>query len=196
MNDHFYVLCDETTKKTNFPQYLLEKQYRNAGLSVNGFQQVFDKKGSILDVVKDSDIIITSPIKRAMQTCLLTYNDYLIDKSVYVMPLVTETSDSVENKGIWLPHIINNPDTICYRNSDKLDYKYFWFSNYNAKWWCSSFRNNVDYRIKEFKKFLKQPEFTNKQVTIYTHWGFINCLTGLDIKNYDYVKLVYNQDEL
>ena len=183
-------------REINKAEKICVPQFRNAGLSPKGFEAVIQSRHN-LNVIP-VDYILCSPLKRALQTCLLTYNtDSDFNNHIHVCPLIMEHHNYIENKGIEVSEIQSDPDIMCYKNFSKLEWdRYFWFglTEPKIKWWKYNFRNNIEQRIQLFKDMLKDPMFTDKIIMVYTHWGFINKLLGICPENYESIVITFDQD--
>jgi hypothetical protein len=103
-----------------------------------------------------------------------------------------EQYDGIENKGVTVEEIKTNPEIMTYSNYKNINWdKYFYTKD---KWWGIKFRTNVSARVNEFKKILTSNEFTNKEIVVYTHWGFITEFLNYSTKNYEFVSCEFDQD--
>src|SRR5258706_8103611 len=101
-----------------------DQKFINAGLSPMGFQSVITQRESLLKKINDADILFCSPIKRSLQTCLLTYQSQQLNQNIYLLSLLTEFGDSLENNGVFIDVIQQDPDIISFDHSKKCDYTY------------------------------------------------------------------------
>jgi broad specificity phosphatase PhoE len=173
--------------------------FLDATLSGNGYAQVIENRAKKLEQIGKADFIFCSPLKRAIQTCLLTYNTNQIDSNIYLLPLLMEFDKTFECEGVPVPQLLSDPELLTYENSTKLNCDYFWTSNPNkttGEWYNLDFRYNLHGRIEQFFQLLKNKEFTNKTLHVYSHAGFIGNIPGFNqnIHNYHTVKVTFNQD--
>ncbi len=176
-----------------------ENLFINASLSAEGFKQIFNKYKLPMHAI-NADFIFCSPIKRAIQTALLTYYDMdLDDKPIHILPLITEFGESPENIGVSQAKQQNDPEIICYKNYACIDWdQYFWQGNtpenkQSGEWWNESFRLNINKRISDLKIILSHQQFKNKSVILFTHYAFIKEFTGEKKGNYKMVEAKYDQ---
>lgn len=177
------------------PNVSLEK-FRNAGLSPYGMDSISYWRNDKLSKMGNIDYIFTSPLKRAIETCLLTHI-HSANKPVYVMSLLTEFGGG-DSEGDYVHNIKTDVDIITFPNYNKLEFdKYFWVDNPHQAsgiWWEVSFRDDLYNRMNKFKEFLKNPEFTNKSIAMYAHGGIFGALLGIGAYNYQTTKFKYNQE--
>jgi len=162
-----------------------ENNFFNSGLSLMGYKSVLKHGLNLWNKVETLEpqetLIVCSPIKRALQTCLLSLLSYASSASlfstpprIYVMPMVMEAGDTAENNGICIDALKTDPDIILmiediyskmgWDETDEqnlLDYSYFYSGNTpklpNHRWWDMSYRdNNAFRRAHEFESFLER----------------------------------------
>jgi broad specificity phosphatase PhoE len=187
---HAQSTANFNLSKSNPESEKLEK-FTNSGLSPLGIIDVVKNRTEHLSNVGKVDYIFSSPLKRAIETCLLTHIDSL-DQPVYVMALVTEFADNPDCTGDYIESIKSDVDITSFPNCEKLDFEiYFWKNNphrESGKWWELSFRYDLHGRVGKLIEFLKNPEFTGKTVSIFAHCGVVSALLGFGIQNYKTVK--------
>ena len=117
------------------------------------------------DVFEDADLIVTSPLTRAMQTAG-ALNGSLEDPRFLVTPLCTERWSATCDEGS--------------RKSELLD-RMPWLSSWQGmedlaeEWWPTS-KENVPARVNEFLKFLrKRPE---RRIVVVSHGCFLSWIVG------------------
>ena len=177
-----------------------EMTFINAGLSSVGYEQIIKTRQSKLEKIGTADYIFCSPLKRAMQTCLLTYNETNVNCPIYLMSLLTEFDKTPECEGVPVISILKDPELMTYKNSALINLDYFWLYNDNNKvtgeWYNNTFRWDLYNRISKFFEFMKLDKFTGKVIHVYSHAGFIGNVNNIKrgINNYQTVKVVYNQE--
>lgn len=174
--------------------YLIRKHESSFALTPNGIMDILKRKENKLNLVNNVDYIFTSPLKRAIQTCLYTHTR--MDYPIYVLSLITEY-DSIGEK---IENIKKDVDLFCFQNFENIDFNTY-FGAYNrhhpfGEWWKHEFicQENLPRRINLFKEFLKNPLFTNKTLSFYTHAGFILGIFGICVNNYDTIRVCFNQE--
>jgi len=186
----------------------------NAPLSVAGLQAVEKHRNDLWRhihwVAGERDIrIFCSPIKRALQTCLVSLDCegaaplFKEKGKVKVSPIamVMETGNSCENEGILEATIKQDTDFDKelhgqHIGNEIMDWSHFYDGQKikppNPEWWDKDYRNNIEQRVKEFNKLLKYraKHWGNKPpkgecIVVFSHWGFTLGLAGTgDMKNF------------
>ncbi len=165
---------------------------KNSALSTSGFESIVLHRQSKLK--HNIDYIFTSPLKRAIETCLLTYNTVDTKNPIYVTPFLVEHSDTIDCAGISVDEMKTDVDILTYRNYKKLDYETYFPKDENKDWSNINFRMDSDKRVADFLKILSSDKFTNKTVGVFSHHNFIAHFTGLYIENYKTIRFKYDQD--
>jgi hypothetical protein len=198
---HGVSTANEYNKKYNM--FATDEKYINSGLSKYGKFTLKILKEKMLEDIGNSDFIFTSPLKRAIETCLMVYN-LPIDKNIEILPLVTEIGyNLIENKGVPLLELQNDEDLNKMNNYNKIIFD----SNsvYYNYGWKNELGNPIDwidldsdvlkypfYRIIQFKLFLSNPIFRGKKITIFSHSNFILKLTNKKVNNLGKVTFKFN----
>lgn len=175
-----------------------DNSYRDPPISITGMQNIETNKSKIQSIVPISDLIISSPLLSALQTCLLSL-DKNMNKPIYVVPLFTEIGDYAENMGIK-----ENINDESIRNTAN-------YNNVNIEL-LSSFREWEDLTgvMSEKNKaerlnmiddnFTKSIEMHGKTITIFSHKNLIanllyrNNPDAIKINNLDGVRTVYDTE--
>lgn len=195
---HSHSTANEYYEKYGMPPD--DPWYKNAKLTSKGIDMVIQNKEKLLTALNNPDIILTSPLKRTVQTALLLY-DKFNGKEINLVPLVSETGEHVENKGAGLESLFNDAEVSKMPNFESVKFNDY----YNAGWnenriikqdlWNDDIKfNDINYRIKEFKKLMSDNRFTNKSVVIFSHRDLIYNLLGYNISNLDIISFTFNQD--
>ena len=183
-----------------------EMSFRDTALCPDGIEKVIQKREKLKEELGVIDAILTSPLKRCVQTTLLTYQD-VKDKSVYpiyVMSLLMEYSSGPDSTGVPMSQLCSDPDIFSYRHFHSLNFEYL-IEGYQSKnfsknefidigiEWCA-----LDYRIntkrtKWFFEFIKK-HFMDRRIHVISHGLFIHSVIGQIIDNYDTVKIIYNTE--
>src|SRR5437868_11233882 len=98
-----------------------DPKYINAGLSNLGKYQVEMVQSEMLKYIQNPDIILTSPLKRAIQTCLLAYKDQKIDK-IKIAAIVSELIKLTENTLVSRNINKNDPEIKSLPNYASIDW--------------------------------------------------------------------------
>jgi hypothetical protein len=196
------------------------KSYKNPGLSSKGYETIFRSRNVIKDYIGNPDIIISSPLKRAIQTCLLVFNSE-ITTPIRLVPLVTEFENIIENKGNARNILKIDPELIGHINFKNIDfsndknnllyYDFGWRRVFESGWendsskikvldkslsWFESDNQiilNEDMRIETFKEFLSNSEFSSKTIVIFSHTSFIKKLFNKFPDNLATVSFTFDQ---
>jgi broad specificity phosphatase PhoE len=197
--------------------------YRNSGLSGKGVDMINNGREKIKEKLGNSDIILLSPLKRAIQTFLLLYNDEQLNKKVRIVPIFSEMHNLIENKGVSRSVTKNDPDINKQRNFKLIDftnsddalfyYDFGWKKIYEEGWkndpinrikiisnidtWQNLEPNgmyDIKTRIDMIKKFLSSKTFTGKNILIFSHCMTIHELLGRCPNNLGIGSFTFNQD--
>jgi broad specificity phosphatase PhoE len=170
--------------------------FHNSLLSPQGIEDVVLNRVNKLNKIGHYDFIMTSPLTRSIQTCLMTHNITKVNGNIFVLPLLTEFDKYPDCNGDFIDIMKRNTNIIMYKNSDKLDYdSFFWDFNPNKKggnWWNYEWRYNLHERINNFKKLINNPMFEDKTILVYTHSGFISQTFGQGVHNYHTIKSIFD----
>lgn len=166
-----------------------------------------ENKNKLLQSLGKNDFIIVSPLKRTIQTALYLFENINLEQKMYITPLVTEIGFITENIGNSKNEICNDSDLCQLCNFDKLTfdncdeslfyYNFGWNFENNKSieiWNDFLMWNNPYMMIKEFKIFLSNDRFTNKNVVIFSHYMFINILLNKCPNNLGIVTFIFNQE--
>jgi broad specificity phosphatase PhoE len=129
--------------------------------------------------------VFVSPLKRSIQTCLISMknlNPEILRKiKVTVTPIISETGNSAENKGMLLEALEVYPSIIELRSKVKsLNFTMF---SLGRKWWDVELENNVS----AFTKHMRRRKFewnNNECIVCFTHWGFVKRISGINLSNF------------
>jgi broad specificity phosphatase PhoE len=161
--------------------------FLDTSLCPEGIESVIMKRKLLRNKIGPVDIIFTSPMKRCLQTTLLTFEDIVQQRipGIYVMPLLTEIGTSTDCIGKHRKEIIQDPDIFEYKHYPALNFKkYFNEGIPNTENWINpSFLLNTQ-RTQQFLKFV-QTHFFGKTIHVFTHSGFIYHLLGKIVDNYE-----------
>jgi broad specificity phosphatase PhoE len=144
----------------------------DAPLSDKGLSQASKLQYSISDISKKVDLIICSPLTRAIHTMQIAFQG--IECPVIVTPLARERGDKTCDIGIPFSKL----------REKYPQYEYLHFNN--EHWWNCDQANPFEF-LKETKESLRkrQAEFieflksrTEKFVVVVSHGQFIKTLTG------------------
>jgi broad specificity phosphatase PhoE len=179
--------------------------FRDTALCPDGIEKVIAKRNKKIEKMGKIDAIITSPLKRCIQTSLLTYQHITHGiEPIYVMPLVMEYGNAHDSLGVPMRHIFNDPDIFSYRHFMALNFDYFtegFYSNivqnlnFNVdtmEWTILDYRMNP-LRSEWFFDFLRT-HFRGKRIHVVTHSMFMYSIIGFIPDNYETVKVDYNPD--
>jgi broad specificity phosphatase PhoE len=162
--------------------------YEDALLSINGIEQIINNRTFFEKLINENkiDYIFCSTMRRAIQTCLLTFNKInlsYLKKTVFCTSLLNEFGDSIENTNKSIDVINSDPNIFCYTNFKQLDFNTY--KAYNGKFK----KNNINERVNEFCKLINE-FFYDKSILVFTHWGFIITLTNKTINNYECIECI------
>jgi len=183
-----------------------EMSFRDTALCPDGIEKVIQKREKLKEELGVIDAILTSPLKRCVQTTLLTYQD-VKDKSVYpiyVMSLLMEYSLGPDSTGVPMSQLCSDPDIFSYRHFHSLNFQYL-MEGYQSKnfsknelidigieWCVLDYRINTK-RTKWFFEFIKK-HFMDRRIHVISHGLFIHSVLGQIIDNYETVKVIYNTE--
>jgi broad specificity phosphatase PhoE len=204
---HGISIANEHTNYTGKNPSFEQIEYRDPKLSSIGIINLIKKKDHIKNLICNSQLFLVSPLKRAMQTFLITYNDDIIPP-VYLCPLVSELNNNIiENFGSELEQIKKDYDLVKLNNhkinfnehlfSDAENYFYYfgWKQN-NTDIWSDRkpiIISEYNERIDAFMNLMN--ELYNGgiyNITIFTHYEFIRILTNITAKNLDVIECKIN----
>ncbi len=175
--------------------------FTNSKLSDLGKYQIEKTRDEIIKNIGSYDLILTSPLKRAIQTCqLVLQNDKINNR--YPSAIMAELGDHIENYFDSRMNTSIDSDIKTLPNYDKIiwndnkKYDSMWKTNYykgDART-DKRFYNDPELRILLLKDFLANLNNGNNinNVLIFTHWVIINELTGIDSDNLSTVKFRFN----
>ena len=187
--------------------FVNDTTFRDTALCPDGIERVIQMRGKTREKMGAVDAILTSPLKRCIQTTLLTYQD-MKEKSVYpihVMSLLTEYSYGPDSAGVPMNQLNSDPDVFSYRHFPSLNFNYFmegYQSQFHPKplllngsgmeWCVLDYRMNPE-RTRWFFEFLKK-HFRGKKIHVVTHSLFIRSVLGYIPDNYETLKVVYDTE--
>ena len=200
--------CHNLYEANGFPPIygVSEYTFRDTALCPDGIEKVISKRSRVIDKIGEIDAIITSPLKRCIETTLLTYQNVKhAIHPIHVMPLVMEYGNAMDCLGVPMRHIFNDPDIFSYRHFMALNFDYFteaFYSNsiphrphFNVEsmeWTVLDYRMNP-LRSEWFMTFLRT-HFLGKRVHVVTHGMFIYSIVGFIPDNYQTIKVDYNTE--
>ena len=175
--------------------------FTNSKLSDLGKYQIEKTRDEIIKNIGSYDLILTSPLKRAIQTCqLVLQNDKINNR--YPSAIMAELGDHIENYFHSRKDTSIDSDITTLPNYDKIiwndnkKYDLMWKTNYykNDARTDKRFYNDPVLRILLLKDFLANLNNGNNinNVLIFTHWVIIKELTGIDSDNLSTVKFRFN----
>lgn len=157
---------------------------RDAELSYEGIKTILKTRDkfwfNVINTAKKRPIrIFVSPLKRTIQTCLLSLQnnilpDILHTIKITITPFLTETGNSKENQGMLLDALKVYPPLLELQSIVKeLDFLHF---EQNKIWWTTPVEKNIN----SFFKYMRQRRYkwNNKEcIVCFTHYGFIKRVT-------------------
>jgi len=180
--------------------------FRDTSLCPDGIEKVIVKRNKLREKMGDIDAIITSPLKRCIETALLTYQNVKQPiQPIFVMPLVMEYGNTHDCLGVPMKQIFNDPDIFSYRHFMSLNFQYFmegfrssvfpeqlYFHPESMEWSVLDYRMNP-LRSEWFFDFLRI-YFQGKKIHVITHGMFIYSILGFIPDNYQTIKVDYNPE--
>jgi broad specificity phosphatase PhoE len=176
--------------------------FRDCALCPEGIESIIKNRERLQGKIGNVDIILTSPMKRCIQTTLATYeskNQKI--NPIYVMPLITEFGNGYDSMGKTMNEICTDPDIFEYKHFPALDFERFF-----SEGMSSSIHNNMnnlswtnvkflmdESRIGKFLSLLKD-KFVGKRIHAFSHSGFIRKLTGCSLHNYQTICVTINTE--
>ena len=126
-------------------------------------------------LIIDPDLVIVSPLKRAIQTCAIIYGEKPKNR-VLISALHTEKWTSIFDQGSTKTDLINDlPFIEKWEGLEYIDEE--WGpTEYSDRDW----KNN---RIPQFLKFISN--FSEKKIVVIGHAGFFKEILGYHMKNCD-----------
>ena len=156
--------------------------YKNSKLSDLGKYQIEMARNEIIHHIGNYDLILTSPLKRAIQTCQLVLQDDNINKR-YPCAIMAELNNIVENKFDGRTITQSDPDIMSLPNYDKIvwndhtKYDSLWKHEYTGKYWGTdefySYRQKRIFLLKQFLANLYSGD-TSNNILIFTHQVLIS----------------------
>ncbi len=187
----------------------VEIDFRDTKLSRNGIQQTLqlneklkDKEDSVYNSIKDTQLIISSPLTRALQTSELVLTQDIFPLSIprVIHPLARERlylSSEIGNDKKYLKNVFSN-----YWDYSYLPNGEWWYNHDNNKEYVE-FRPKGQYickgepedifknRIIELKKMLLSRKEVN--ILVVCHWAVIRSITGTDPDNCEFVHRKFHE---
>lgn len=205
-----------------------DEKFRNARLSEKGINDINSKKSYMNNYIKknlgDPDFIFLSPLKRAIQTGLLVLEDqYIPYNKIWLVPIVSERGNIIENKGISRSDMItdndlinlkkfklislnNDPETLFYYNNGwKTKFLNGWeldnskmISIQNITTWINlndklNILSDKEKRKNAFFDMISNIKFSGKKILIFSHYVFINTILGKKPNNLAGYTFTFNQ---
>ena len=168
-----------------------ESIFRDCAVCPQGIESIIKNRNQLQSKIGHVEVIMTSPMKRCIQTSLATYETkpYQIPR-IHVLPLLTEFGNRYDSMGRSMNEICMDPDIFEYKYFSALEFERFFsegMSNNmdvmtNLSWTHVNFLLD-DSRITKFIHVLKK-NFIGKRIHAFTHHGFIKRLIGYDADNY------------
>lgn len=165
--------------------------FRDCALCPQGIESVIKNRDKLQSKIGRVDVMMTSPMKRCIQTTLATYetkNQKI--HPIHVLPLLTEFGNGYDSMGKSMNEICTDPDIFEYIHFPALEFERLFSEGMGHK--VNSMTNNSwthvkflmdDSRITKFINMLKE-KFIGKRIHAFTHHGFIKKLTGYESDNY------------
>ena len=181
--------------------------FRDTPLCPDGIERIIRKRDEKRRKIGEIDATITSPLKRCIETTLMTYQNVhnRAIKPIYVMSLVMEYSAGHDSLGNSMSQICTDPTIFSYRHFPSLDFNYFMegfqsqhftgvnqFRPYTLEWAILDYRMNPQ-RSEWFFDFVRT-HFQGKRIHVVTHSMFIYSIIGVIIDNYETVKVDFNTE--
>lgn len=154
-----------------------DTRYLDPGLTSSAINRICVDRQLILKMLPQIDIILMSPLKRAIQTGLYLYLDQLISPELYVTYSVKEIKD------------VSDSDPITYRvnNNQTQDLDLSSFQLYSKVTYLDNKElSSIDECINLLQLYLKR--FTNKNVLVITHSGVIRKLVNKSLEPLQMIK--------
>jgi broad specificity phosphatase PhoE len=178
------------SKKNGHPPQ--DKKYRDAYLSPQGISDIISKHSIIIEKFGNPDYIFCSPLTRAIQTFLYTYEGESFNNNfrpqIFLLPLVSEIGDNlIENQGRSKYDLQNDARINNFSKFSEINFKENFYYDYGWKisgvpnqYWFNNApllnQSNIRNRMRFFKELLSNPIFTGKNIVIFTHSVFIAML--------------------
>ena len=156
-------------------------------LSYEGIKTIINNRNffwnNILKISNERPIrVFVSPLKRSIQTCLLSLNDKVKNIKVTITPFITEKGNSRENYGMRLESIKEYPFLREYMEKG-LEVEFLHF-DVKQSWWKIPVKDRITY----FFKYMKQRRYEwncIECIVCFSHWGFIKEITnGIQLNNF------------
>ena len=132
-------------------------------------------------------LIIVSPMKRALQTCLIALDPAPCAPDILVLPVLMEgAGDGLENHGRVLAEIEGDVELQCYAHWNRVDLSRV---PPDVAWWDQQRRLNVQgggrrRQAAELARWLAARDRTvRERVLIFTHWGTAEAMSGRSCSN-------------
>ena len=171
---------------------ITENTFHDTALCPEGIESVILQRQKLQENIGSVDFIMTSPMKRCIQTCLATYEKKSYLPPIYVFPLLTEFGNRPDSIGKSMIEISSDPDIFEYNHYKSLDFQSIFLESVpitnpvdvmkNTSWMDSKFLLDSS-RIHKFVSFLKK-NFLGKKIHAFTHSGFIKHFLGINANNY------------
>jgi len=169
--DTFKGVCDE--------------RYIDAPLSPQGRRQAEDLWRLVARY--KPTLIIVSPMKRALQTCLIALEPAPLAPSIVILPVLMEGAGTgMENQGRLVEELAGDVELQCYSHWNRVDFSHV---PAGAKWWEEEQRKNVSgggrrRQAADLLGWLEQrPGPVRAKVLAFTHWGTIEAMSGRSCSN-------------
>jgi broad specificity phosphatase PhoE len=187
--------------------YVNDTAFRDTPLCPEGIENIIYNRKQLRNTMGAVDVIFTSPLKRCIETTLLSYQDVNTSsfQPIHTMSLLMEYSKGAESIGVPMSQMKNDPTVFCYRHYPSLDYRYFMegfhsnhypsnlgFNEHTLEWTILDYRSNHQ-RTKWFFDFVRT-RFRGKRIHVVTHSMFMYSFLGFIPNNYETVRVLYNPD--
>jgi hypothetical protein len=188
----------EKYKPTNLGvhEVITHEKYLDSPLTVNGIEQIFRERNNIISSLQGKyiDVILVSPLKRALQTLLYTLPAFHKIPKIYVVGCISELELPGELKLDRMPiyNIVKGDP----RDDIELKYSPFLplcnFDTYFLKdpQLLHECRNN-EVKLNKFKEICES--FKGKIILVISHHNFIKAVIGESISRY---KLISSPEKL
>jgi broad specificity phosphatase PhoE len=173
-----------TRHAESFTNWAGRADIRNPKITPKGVESVEAKREKMMTGMTNTPtVILCSPLKRCLETCLLSYEMCDECPKIYVMSILMEHNLEAENDGDEVEVIKTDPDLTKYKHFDKLNFNFMMYGNDCAVWHDPKFRKNRLQRIESLWDFLSKVG-NIKSAHIFTHCGFIDRFLQRNIDNF------------
>lgn len=162
-----------------------DERYIDAPLSPQGRRQAEDLWRFVREY--NPTLILVSPMKRALQTCLIALDPAPRAPSIVVLPVLMEGAGTgMENRGRLVEFLAADVELQCHTHWNRVD-----FSGVPAgvKWWEDEQRKNASgggrrRQASDLVAWLEtRPTKVREKVLVFSHWGTIEATSGRSCSN-------------